>query len=67
MGPHANLDDRQLHAQMFELRELMVLCLTWVDALFLNDVAPHLDLALSRLDEGFARRATLVASPEMIQ
>ena len=66
MGHH-QMDDRQLHAQMFELRELMVLCLAWVDALVLNDVAPHLDLALARLDEGFSRRANLVGPPEMIQ
>ena len=66
MGRH-DLDDRQLHAQMFELRELMVLCLAWTDALVLNDVAPNLDLALARLDEGFARRANLVGPPEMIQ
>jgi hypothetical protein len=64
---HHELDDRQLHAQMFELRELMALCLAWTDALFLNEVAPHLDLALARLDEGFARRANLVGPPEMIQ
>lgn len=62
-----DLNDRQLHAQMFELRELMSLCLAWVDALVLTDVAPHLDLALARLDEGFARRTNLVAPPEMIQ
>ena len=67
MTPHAEPDDSQLHAQLFELRELMVLCLAWVDALFLTDVAPHLDLALARLDEGFGRHANLVSAPEMIQ
>jgi hypothetical protein len=67
MGPQVDLDERQLHAQLFELRELMVLCLAWVDALFLNDVAPHLDLAVARLDACFAERATLVAAPEMLQ
>ena len=65
--PRHEMDDRQLHTQMFELRELMALCLAWTDALVLNDVAPHLDLALARLDEGFARRANLVGPPEMIQ
>ncbi|MDB5672563.1 MAG: hypothetical protein JWO25_3522 [Alphaproteobacteria bacterium] len=67
MSPEAKFDDRQLHAQLFELRELMALCLAWVDALPLNDVAPHLDLAIARLDQSFARRANLVSPPEMIQ
>ena len=67
MNQQVALDDRQLHAQLFELRELMVLCLAWVDALFLDDVAPHLDLAVARLDHCFAKRATLVGPPEMLQ
>jgi hypothetical protein len=67
MSPQVQLDDRQLHAQLFELRELMALCLAWVDALVLTDVAPHLDLAIARLDQSFSRRANLVAPPEMIQ
>ena len=67
MSTHATLDEGQFNAQLFELRELMVLCLAWVDALVLNDVAPHLDLALARLDEGFARRGNLVPAPDTIQ
>jgi hypothetical protein len=66
MGPEVELDERQLNAQLFELRELMVLCLAWVDVLFLKDVAPHLDRAVSRLDAFFAERANLVSSPDTL-
>jgi hypothetical protein len=46
------MNDPKVRTELSELRELMALCLARMDALSLNDLAPHLDLAIARFDEG---------------
>ena len=40
-GPRLNLNDPKVHAELRELRELMAQCLDRMDALSLNELAPH--------------------------
>jgi hypothetical protein len=66
-GPRLNLNDPKVRAELCELRELMALCLDRMDALSLNDLAPHLDLALALFDEGLSGRDQHFAPPDSLQ
>ena len=66
-GPRLNLNDPKVHAELRELRELMAQCLDRMDALSLNELAPHLDLALALFDEGLAGRDVQHAAPDSLQ
>ncbi|MDB5672564.1 MAG: hypothetical protein JWO25_3523 [Alphaproteobacteria bacterium] len=66
-GPRLNLNDPKVRAELSELRELMANCLDRMDALSLNDLAPHLDLALALFDEGLSGRGPSCAPPDLMQ
>jgi hypothetical protein len=66
-GPRLNLEDPKVKAELCELRQLMADCLDRMDALSLNDLAPHLDLALALFDEGLSGRDPPSAAPDLLQ
>jgi hypothetical protein len=66
-GPRLNLNDPAVRAELSELRELMAQCLDRMDALSLNELAPHLDLALALFDEGLSGQNRRVAPPDSLQ